>query len=448
MAEVEHLEGKEIHGWLLKKQIGRGADGIVYTGLKGGIERAIKLFFPDSLKKNGVAAAHDRLELELQLATTEEKPHKNLVKIYAGGEVTELDTLYLEMELVPGRSLDKLIGQVPSSAIIPLVAQLASAAQYLDETHGLVHRDIKPANIIISDDFQKLTLLDFGIIHQFPEDDDDQGRLSGNEFVATLRYSPPEFVWRTEEANIDGAWRAVTFYQIGATLHDMIMGKLLFSDTDTPRARLYDSVRDLTPLIESGDVDSWLIETVQACLLKDWRQRLGFVSWDNFFGPTKITNVQHQERKIQLRQMKKAETIQAEQKQESNTPIQSRENKHWHLNNMLIHEIRTYLLDVSIFPKCSIVEKKVTPGEYKTYLTFELDPVKDFNSIVIFTVSLSIDAVLEEATKLTFEASVSGKKVTNATWTEMFTVELAFSTCQQSFLGELEAMAAKKEESK
>ena len=112
------------------------------------------------------------------------------------------------MELVPGTSLNKLVGHVPPAIIVPLARQLASAAQYLDEVLNLAHRDIKPANIVISDDLQKLTLLDLGIVHQLPVDD-AQGRLSGEEFVASVRYSPPEFVWRTEEEDADGAWRAV-----------------------------------------------------------------------------------------------------------------------------------------------------------------------------------------------------------------------------------------------
>jgi serine/threonine protein kinase len=174
VANVEHLVGAEVQGWQLTRIIGRGADGIVYAGQKEDIEAAVKLFYPESLATNGLAGARERLEL--QLALIGKKHHPSLVEVYAGGEDTTLGTLFLVMELVPGTSLDKIIGHIPPAAIVPLVVQLASAARYL-ETIELVHRDIKPANIVISDDFKKLTLLDLGIVSQLLPDD-DQGRLS------------------------------------------------------------------------------------------------------------------------------------------------------------------------------------------------------------------------------------------------------------------------------
>lgn len=178
---VEGLEGKVIHGWLLEKEIGRGADGVVYAAEKDGQRVAIKLYFPDVLKKNGVGAAKERLELQLGIAG---KKHDNLVTVISGGEVVEYDTLYVVMELVPGTSLDKLLGKVPSEAIPSLAYQLAVAGEQLEKL-GLVHRDIKPANIIIDDAFERLTLLDLGIVHRALADD-DKGELSGAEFVAKL----------------------------------------------------------------------------------------------------------------------------------------------------------------------------------------------------------------------------------------------------------------------
>lgn len=436
MADVEHLVGSVVDGWLLTEHIGRGADGVVYAGRKSGAEAAVKLFFPEHLEANGLSAARERLELQRMLIGN--KRHPNLVEVYAGGEDAGLGTIFLVMELVPGASLDKLIGQLPPSAIVPLASQLASAARYL-ETLELVHRDIKPANIVISDDFQKLTLLDLGIVHQLPVED-DQGRLSGMEFVATLRYSPPEFVWRKEQGDADGAWRAVTLYQIGATLHDMIMGKPLFAGHDVPRACLYDSVRDRTPVIESNQVDGWLIQTAQACLLKDWRQRLQFVSWESFFAPASMADSQQREKKIRLRQIRNEEMRQAAAKQTSKAPGPTREQQLWHLNNTLMLEIRTYLLDSLIFPKCRVEEETVSQREYVTHFRFERDTSRDFQSDVIFTVTLGVDGLLEEATKLSFKAEVGGQTVSTAAWTEMFAVETAFAACQQSFLDSVDSM--------
>lgn len=435
MADVEHLIGATVQGWLLTDCVGRGADGIVYAGQKGDATAAIKLFFPGPLKKNGIASARERLEMQLSLVG---ETHPNLVRIYEGGEETSLDTLFLVMELVPGTSLDKCIGNIPPGKVPSLVKQLASAAERL-EALELVHRDIKPANIVLSDDFEKLTLLDLGIVHHVPPDD-DQGQLSGMEFVATLRYSPPEFVYREEDREADGAWRAVTFYQIGATMHDLIMGKILFADHDTPRSHLYDAVRYRTPVIESEHIEDWLLKTAQACLLKEWRKRLQFVSWASFSEPHPATDAQQHENRIRLRQIRNEEFRQASAKHPAKGQGPTREQQLWQMNAGTIHEVRTYLFNSLIFPKCDVLEEQLSLREYQTRFLFDRNDSLGFPSGVVFTLGLNIDVMAEEATKLSFKAEVGEQIISTATWTEMFTVESAFNSCRQSFLGAVDLM--------
>lgn len=433
---IDNLSGANLDGWTLANELGRGADGVVYKCQREGRVAAIKLFFPENLKKSAWSGARERLEM--QLALVGKKHHANLVEILDGGEATELETIFLVMELAPGTSLDKLTGRVPSTAIPSLVFQLAAAAQHL-ETMELVHRDIKPANIVITDDFQHLTLLDLGIMHQLPTDD-DQGRLSGMEFVATTRYSPPEFVWRKEQGDVDDAWRAVTFYQIGATLYDMIMGTPIFSGLDTPRACLYDAVRDHTPIIEPTKVDGWLVSIAEACLLKDWRQRLKHVSWESFSEPSSTTDREHQERRLRLRQLRNEEMRQAQMRQPARMAGPTREQQLWQLNNALILEVRTYLIDAQIFPICSVSEEAISGREHATRFFFEADTSRGFQENVIFSINVAIDQGLEDATKLTFTAAIANEVIASASWTEMFNVETALTACQQSFVDAVESL--------
>jgi serine/threonine protein kinase len=97
--DIKQLIGAEIQGWTLIRILGSGADGIVYAVQKDDKQAALKLFFPDSLIKNGQAEARERLELQLSLKGA--KHHDNLVEIYDGGEDPQLGTLFLVMELVP-----------------------------------------------------------------------------------------------------------------------------------------------------------------------------------------------------------------------------------------------------------------------------------------------------------------------------------------------------------
>lgn len=437
MKDVSQLTGTIVDGWSLENVLGKGADGIVYAA-KGEDGRcaAIKLFFPEALKKNGLNEAKQRLELQLGLVGAKHHPH--LVEFYGGGDLPDLDTLFLAMELVPGNSLDKLLGKIPQEFVPALLSQLASATKFLEENLELFHRDIKPANIVISDDFSTLTLLDLGVVYRLP--DDEAGRLSGPEFVATLRYSPPEFVWRTEEGSADGAWRAITFYQLGATLYDMLVGKALFDGEDQPRARLYDCVRDKTPEIPSEGIEPWLIQLAQACLLKDWRLRLQFVTWESFDGPQATTGVASRERSIRLKQARKEEARLAAAKSLSTVSSQSREQDLWLLNSGVFGELRTYLLDSQIFPKFRANEKVISEHEYYFRFEFEEDANKNFSYPWSVSVCLMLSPMAREATELKFSAHSGDKTLVEARWSEMFTVESAFANCQEALLDVVEML--------
>ena len=69
MVDVRNQIGAEVGGWKLIRNIGRGADGIVYAGENhAGDIAAIKLYFPEILEKYGKEIALRRLELQFGLA--------------------------------------------------------------------------------------------------------------------------------------------------------------------------------------------------------------------------------------------------------------------------------------------------------------------------------------------------------------------------------------------
>ncbi len=100
-------------------------------------------------------------------------------------------------------------------------------------------------------------------------------------FLGTLRYSPPEYLFRTEKQDKDG-FRAITFYQLGAVLHDLIMREKLFLPFSSPYARLVKAVEQEVPKIQQPDVPQDLIWLARNCLLKNPDHRLKYVKWEDF----------------------------------------------------------------------------------------------------------------------------------------------------------------------
>jgi serine/threonine protein kinase len=103
-------------------------------------------------------------------------------------------------------------------------------------------------------------------------------------FIGTLQYSPPELLFREENPSIEG-WRGVTFYQLGAVLHDLLMRKPLFMESTNPYARLVRAVEREIPRLDSAAADSDLRLLAQNCLSKVPSQRLDTVSWESFNQP-------------------------------------------------------------------------------------------------------------------------------------------------------------------
>lgn len=285
-----------IDGWLLEEQLGAGKSATVFAASKEGSRRAVKIFDPELVDKYGRDVQLGRIKRELSLVGSQ---HAHLVQIFDGGECSTTGLLYVVMELLDAPNLATVLPDVPREQVWPILSQIASAARFL-EGRQLVHRDIKPDNIAVSRDFQRATLLDLGVIRPFGVADltDAEQRF----FIGTLRYSSPEFLLREEEDTIDG-WRALTFYQLGAVLHDMIMKKRLFGDITEPYARLVQAVEQDIPKVEAADLPADLVFLSRNCLLKDPQLRLRFVDWALFdVPPPKTPRVADLKDRIRRRQ--------------------------------------------------------------------------------------------------------------------------------------------------
>ena len=282
---VKRLKDTTVAGWKLEEFLGEGASGAVFRGRNGDQVAAIKIYKQDIIEELGVYNQTIRIIRQMNLIDTK---HPNLISILDGGKDEESKQLYLCMEYLEAEPLDKVGKEAPVERIGPLIAQIADAAEFLEQ-HGLTHRDIKPANVVVGPGFRKATLLDLGVLGPLSDlgpkmdiniTDDSRHR----RFLGTTRYSPPEYLERKEEPTTK-SYRAITFYQLGAVLHDLLTGKEMFSDVSNyPPTALTDAVRYTSPSLDDlrTGVDARLVELARNCLQKDAQKRLDAVKWESF----------------------------------------------------------------------------------------------------------------------------------------------------------------------
>lgn len=168
------------------QKIGEGGYGEVWRAraLDSADWVAVKFLRPELLvsSSSGSSARVDKLvarfmrEAEVTRLLSEGTT-AGIAKVYeAGGEPDE-GFLYMMLEYVEGRSLDRIISkheQLPEGSVCRYMRQVAESLhaahefEWLDpdtgrEMSGIIHRDIKPSNIIIRKRDRRAILVDFGI---------------------------------------------------------------------------------------------------------------------------------------------------------------------------------------------------------------------------------------------------------------------------------------------
>ena len=213
------------------KLIGQGGMGAVYEGihLASGRQVALKMLLPDLPNAEEVAA---RFQREAKAASLLD--HPNIVEVL--DLVPDTDTLYLVMELVPGRSVAKLIeaAQLDVRRSLVIMRQVLDGLGHAHEA-GLIHRDLKPDNIMIGTigepgaEYDQVKILDFGVVKLVGEAAQAIGgekltRL-GLVFGTPAYISPEQALGRLLDGRAD-------LYSLGVVLFEMLTGRLPYRSPD------------------------------------------------------------------------------------------------------------------------------------------------------------------------------------------------------------------------
>ena len=155
---AEHIEGKVIGPYIVRRELGRGGMGVVYLVDDTRLSRpvALKALAPEVGRD---PSRRERLRLEARAAAA--LSHPSIATVYSLDEIG--DDLYLACEYVPGEPLRALLasGPLPIAQVVTIGAQLARALAAA-HTVGVIHRDIKPENVMKTPS-GVVKILDFGL---------------------------------------------------------------------------------------------------------------------------------------------------------------------------------------------------------------------------------------------------------------------------------------------
>jgi serine/threonine protein kinase len=159
MTSLQAMIGSTIGHFRITAKLGVGGMGEVYRAedTKLGRDVAIKVLPAE------VAENPERLErFQREARTIASLNHPNIVTLYSVEEAEGIH--FLAMELVAGKTLDALTP--PDGLSLDRFFELATPiADALATAHsrGIVHRDLKPGNVMVTDEGDRVKVLDFGL---------------------------------------------------------------------------------------------------------------------------------------------------------------------------------------------------------------------------------------------------------------------------------------------
>ena len=225
-----------IRGYEIVRELGRGAQGVVYLARQEGTGEALAL----KVLLAAVAveqSARDRFLREIE--TTRALEHPNIVAFRDSG--CSGATFFFASEYCDGGSVDQLMvrqgGTLAPEEAVAIVSQILDGLAHAHAAElpgvqradgsvlvprGLVHRDIKPANILLSGTGPRRVakLADFGLSKAF-----DGAGLSGHTRTGALG-GTVVFMAREQIINFKYAKPEVDVWSVAATLYHMLTGRM------------------------------------------------------------------------------------------------------------------------------------------------------------------------------------------------------------------------------
>jgi serine/threonine protein kinase len=221
LEEIAHaarsMEGRDLRGYKVIRQIGAGGMGSVYLAERadGAYVKRVAIKFV-SAEKNNSSQILERFRLERQILASLD--HPNIARLIDAGN-TEEGTPYFVMEFVDGQPIHQWCDERKLSVAqrLELFRTVCSTVQYAHQ-RLVVHRDLKPGNILVTPE-GTVKLLDFGIAKLLDT-------AQTEESAATLTMQPlmtPEYA-SPEQAKGEALTTLTDVYSLGVVLYELLTG--------------------------------------------------------------------------------------------------------------------------------------------------------------------------------------------------------------------------------
>jgi tRNA A-37 threonylcarbamoyl transferase component Bud32 len=212
-AGTAQIAGRLVCGrYRLLQPIGRGAMGIVWQGRDELLDRAVAV-----KEVRAATIAEDQTAYQRTLREAKAAARLNHPGVVTVFDVVEEDGRpWIVMELVAGRSLDRLLaedGPLPPLQTARLGERLLSALSCA-HTAGVLHRDVKPANVLLTADGE-VVLTDFGIATHPGE----AALTQAGMVMGTPGFTAPERIRGGAATTASDLW------SLGATLYAAVEGR-------------------------------------------------------------------------------------------------------------------------------------------------------------------------------------------------------------------------------
>ncbi|MES2584048.1 MAG: serine/threonine-protein kinase [Pseudomonadota bacterium] len=225
--------------YAIRRELGKGAMGIVYEGFDPVIERtvAIKTILPQQLSVEEAGNVLARFKREAQAAGR--LNHPGIVAVYDYGEAVVDDdhtmvageaadkarqrVAFIAMEFVKGKELREFFEANERFAIKDVERLMGEILDALAHAHanGVVHRDMKPANLIVLAN-GKVKVADFGIARVEKSELTQVGTVMGTPAYM----SPEQFMGQPVDGRSD-------IFSCGVILYQFLTGEKPFTGNST-----------------------------------------------------------------------------------------------------------------------------------------------------------------------------------------------------------------------